>query len=214
MSLSASAPRESVHLRRIHCQGYRREDGLWDVEGTLTDTKSYAYESTDRGRVDAGEPVHDMHLRLTVDDDLAVLAVEAVTTAGPFTICGDIMPVYARLVGARIGLGWRHAVLKRFGGIRGCTHLTDMLLGPIAATAFQAVRPRHPTVDDKGREPEAAPRPALLDTCHALASNSPVTKRKWPDFYTEPRDRPTSSSVTTDDDRFEDGAPDPPPHSP
>jgi hypothetical protein len=91
MSLSPAVAREAFHTRRIHCQGYRREDGLWDIEGTLTDTKSYAYDSTDRGRVEAGEPVHHMHLRLTVDDDLTVQEVEAATEAGPFTICGGYL---------------------------------------------------------------------------------------------------------------------------
>lgn len=183
MSLTPSPPREPVHSRKIHCQGYRRDDGLWDIEGRLTDTKAYAYESTDRGRVEAGEPVHDMHIRLTVDEYLTVLGVEAVTASAPFSICGDITPVYDRLIGARIGPGWRFAVLKRFGGLRGCTHLTDLLLGPMAVTAFQAVRPRQSASGDENQDAEAAPRPTLLDTCHALASDSPVTKRKWPDYY-------------------------------
>ena len=27
-------------------------------------------------------------------------------------------------------------------------------------------------------------KPRLLDSCHALASDSPVTKAEWPQFYT------------------------------
>jgi len=180
MSLSPPAPREPFHSRQIHCQGYGRDDGLWDIKGTLTDTKTYAYESTDRGLLEAGDAVHHMHLRLTVDDELTVQGVEATTEAGPFTICGDITSIYGDLVGARIGPGWRHAVLKRFGGTRGCTHLTDLLLGPVAVTAFQTVRP----ANKSPRDPAA--KPALLDTCHALASDSPVAQRKWPDFYSNP----------------------------
>ena len=35
MPLPESALREQLHTRRIECRGYRREDGLWDIEGTL-----------------------------------------------------------------------------------------------------------------------------------------------------------------------------------
>ena len=39
MPLSPAPPRQPVHDRRVRCQGYRRADGLWDIEGHLTDTK-------------------------------------------------------------------------------------------------------------------------------------------------------------------------------
>ena len=68
-----------------------------------------------------------------------------------------------------------------FRGTKGCTHLTDMLLGPLAATAYQTVVPARA----KSRPAESADgKPALLNTCHALASDGPVAKRRWPEFYT------------------------------
>ena len=42
MPLSPSAPRQLMHNRAIECRGYEREDGLWDIEGHLVDTKTYA----------------------------------------------------------------------------------------------------------------------------------------------------------------------------
>ena len=42
MPLSAPAPRHFMHNRAIECRGYQREDGLWDIEGHLVDTKTYA----------------------------------------------------------------------------------------------------------------------------------------------------------------------------
>ena len=41
MPLSTSAPRQLMHNRAIECRGYQREDGLWDIEGHLVDTKTY-----------------------------------------------------------------------------------------------------------------------------------------------------------------------------
>ena len=37
MTLSAPEDREPIHHRRIDCRGYRRKDGLWDIEGHLTE---------------------------------------------------------------------------------------------------------------------------------------------------------------------------------
>ncbi|MGH7035691.1 MAG: DUF2889 domain-containing protein, partial [Stellaceae bacterium] len=51
MPLSAAAPREPIHTRQIECRGFRRADGLWDIEGHLIDTKSYAFQNEHRGEV-------------------------------------------------------------------------------------------------------------------------------------------------------------------
>jgi hypothetical protein len=187
--LSKSAPRALIHDRDIRCRGYRRDDGLWDIEGTLEDTKAYSFDNEDRGGIAAGEPIHRMRIRLTLDDDLRVCGAEAVTAAGPFSICGAIAPVFASLHGLVIGRGWRRAVLERMAGVHGCTHLTELLLGPMTTTALQTVRAararRHGKREDgqEGAQRAQAPRPAILDTCHALAATGPIVKREWPDFY-------------------------------
>lgn len=33
MPLPLAASRERIHDRHVHCAGYRRRDGLWDIEG-------------------------------------------------------------------------------------------------------------------------------------------------------------------------------------
>ena len=72
-------------------------------------------------------------------------------------------------------------MLERLGGVKGCTHITDLLLGPLAATAYQAVRPDR----EKGREQKPQKKkPAMLNSCHAMAADSPIAKRLWPDYYT------------------------------
>ena len=35
MPLPVSVQRQRLHTRRIECHGYRRNDGLWDIEGYL-----------------------------------------------------------------------------------------------------------------------------------------------------------------------------------
>jgi hypothetical protein len=45
MPLSTSADREPLHTRSITCRGYRRADGLWDIEGHLRDVKDYSFQT-------------------------------------------------------------------------------------------------------------------------------------------------------------------------
>lgn len=188
MPLSPPAPREPIHTRRIECRGFRRSDGLWDIEGHMTDVKSYAFVNPEKHEVKPGEPVHDMWLRLTVDDTLTIQAIEAVTDSSPFRICPDITPNFQRLIGLRLDSGYRRRAGELVGGAQGCTHLVE-LLGPMATTAFQTIAPilhRERAERDAaaGKTEDPAQRPKLLDTCHAFASDSPVVKRRWPAFYT------------------------------
>lgn len=180
MPLLDPVSREHIHTRKINCQAFRRDDGLWDIEGEMVDTKTYSFENKDRGTVNSGEPVHRMLLRLTVDEDMTVHDIEAATENGPYKMCGSITPALKGLIGASVKPGWRRAVLTTFGGTQGCTHLTDMLLGPMAVTAMQAIMPARKR---RHSAPASGKKPMLLDTCHALASSSPVVERDWPEFY-------------------------------
>lgn len=182
MPLPEPAPREPIHTREVVCRGYRRADGLWDIEGRLVDTKAYPFTNAFRGEIAPGEPIHAMWLRLTVGDDLVIRDVVAATDAAPYAVCPAITPAFAALKGVRIGPGWRREVLSRLGGVKGCTHLVE-LLWPLATAAYQTVYPilareRPPT-------PEAGP-PAHLDSCHALARDGEVVRRHHPRWYTGP----------------------------
>ena len=138
MPLSTPTARKSLHNREISCKGFHRRDGLWDIEGRLTDRKNYSFKNETRGMVNAGDPIHDMWIRVTLDDNLLIINVEAATDASPYSICSDITKNFERLIGITIGPGWRRLVQSRVGGVLGCTHLVE-LLGPIATTAYQTI---------------------------------------------------------------------------
>lgn len=178
---TAAAARKLVHTRVIECHGYEREDGLWDIEGHLVDTKATTWKNRG-GRRDlpAGEPAHDMWMRLTIDDEMTVHDAVAVTDAGPYTPCGDITPKFAALRGQRIGRGWTKALRGAIGGRNGCTHHWE-LLGRVAVTAYQSTyRAR------SARPLPAGEIPDQFDTCHMYAAESPETLRRWPHLYTGP----------------------------
>jgi hypothetical protein len=178
-----------MHTRTVECRGYEREDGLWDIEAHLTDTKAHAHSRRMGGRERApGEPVHDMWLRLTIDLDMRIHDAQARTDTGPYPVCGDIAPNFKALAGVTIGPGWRKAIAERLGGVKGCTHLVE-LLGPLGTTAFQATgRARH--ARSAGTSP--AKKPYQLNSCHVYKDDSPAVLERWPQFYTgqRPPDRP------------------------
>ena len=141
MPLSPPVGRQHLHTRRVTCQGFYREDGLWDIEGRITDEKTYEHANEWRGPLKPGDYVHDMSIRLTLDHRFTIVDVEAVTDSSPYSMCGDITPNYRKLIGLRIGPGFTRAVKERLGGVHGCTHLVE-LLGPVATTAFQTAGSR------------------------------------------------------------------------
>jgi hypothetical protein len=181
MPLSNPEPRKHLHTRDIQCLGYEREDGLWDIEGKIVDTKTYSFDNIDRGEVASGEPVHHMVVRLTVDDNLVVRKAEASTENGPYNICGDIAHAVAALEGLAIQPGWRREVIKQMGGVKGCTHITDLVTGPVAVTAHQTVF----TARQRRKTAKMGGKPAQLNTCYAYAQGSEVVRRQWPEFYEE-----------------------------
>ena len=178
MTLSAPVARKPVHTRQVSCQGFRREDGLWDIEGWLKDSKSYDFDNRDRGGViAAGEAIHEMAIRITIDDTYVIRKVEAITISAPFTICGEVAPTFAALEGLSLGPGFLRTVRERFAGAAGCTHLVE-LMAPIATTAFQTLAPL------VGAGSENDPRLRMIDSCHALATDGEVVAREWPQFST------------------------------
>lgn len=187
MPLPPAAERTHIHTRQVECKGYRRTDGLWDIEGHITDRKTYDFSSEARGEVKAGVPVHEMWLRLTVDETFTVKAVEAVTDYSPYpATCPHIAPDYSKIVGLRIGAGWTKAVKERMGGVQGCTHLTE-LLGPVATTAFQTIYPIITREAQEKRRAAGDTAPPgkfpLLNTCHAFRADGEVIEKYLPAFY-------------------------------
>ena len=181
MPLSQPAPRQMLHQRTVQCSGYRREDGLWDIEGYLKDVKSYDTPNHDSGSmIKAGDPIHEMRIRLTIDDEFLIHAVEAVIDHGPVSVCCKIAADFTVLKGLHISKGFNRKVKELLGGVKGCVHLVD-LLTPVATAAFQTL---FATREAKEAEKPDRDRPPIIDQCHALASDGDVVKRHWPQFYT------------------------------
>ena len=181
MPLSQPVAREPLYTRRIEVHGYQRDDGLFDIEARLTDTKTNGFASEDRAWISPGEPLHGMSMRMTVDDDMTIVQFEAATDYSPYRICPEIAPNYAKLAGLRIGPGFLRGVAERVGGVHGCTHLRE-LMQQMGTVAYQTLYP----VLAKKRQPVG--KPAIINTCYAYRADGPVVERRWPEFFTGTRE--------------------------
>lgn len=176
----ADAHRQLKHQRSIQVQAYARSDGQWEIDAQVTDVKT---RPTGRpgGIRPAGEPIHDLHLRLIVDTEFNVLQAGAESRAMPFPgQCEQHGDTYQSFVGLNLLNGFRRAVRERTGGLRGCTHLTELadVLPTAVIQAFAGeVLATHGDGDEK---------PFQLDRCHALVSHGEAVRLHFPRWFRQP----------------------------
>jgi hypothetical protein len=179
MPLSEAGPREFLHHRSIDLRGYHREDGDIDVEAHLLDTKTYGFDTSEH-HVSTGEPVHEMWLRFTVNERRVIVACEAVTEHGPYSICPQAAPNFSALAGLSLERGFLKAAGERVGGVHGCTHLRELLqqMATVALHTLQSAWRAKTSSVTSGK--------ALVNSCLAFADNGAVVKRLFPELSRDP----------------------------
>ena len=183
MPLPTPAPRQHLHTRAATYRGYLREDGLWDIEAEMSDVKAYDFSRSDGKPMPPGAPIHGILIRLTVDDGLTIREVATAMDHTPFGECQQGNDPMQNMVGVRMGPGWRQAIERALGGVRGCTHLRELLFN-MATAAYQTLFPYQ---DHQRRqrgetsEPRTQP-PYHLGRCIAWDTQGAVVARYYPQF--------------------------------
>lgn len=183
MSLPAPSPqRQLKHRRSIEVQVYSRGNGLWEVDATLLDVKTRDVPMAGGVRR-AGEPIHDMLLRLIVDEQLNIVEAGSETRGMPYPgQCDAHGDAYTRLAGLHLARDFRHGLRQRVGGVMGCTHLSE--LAQVLPTAvIQAFAGE--VIDTRADHPGAS-RPFQIDRCHALRADGDVVRLHYPRWFRQP----------------------------
>lgn len=180
----SSVSRTPLHTRSITSQVFEREDGLWDLEATLIDTKHYDFERRDGSTHHAGEPVHHMSVCVTVDETFTIVDAYVHYTAAPYGgSCSAIAEDYRDLIGLNLLRGFRHAVRDRFGRTDGCTHMTELCqVLPTLAVQGMGTRMANQRRQRNGQKR----KPFAVDGCHALRSDGQVVKEYYAEWYKAP----------------------------
>lgn len=188
---------EVLHEREYRIRAYRMPaDGESDGEpdgqhgdrlllrGAVRDQKPphlYVFEDPDP------ITIHHMQVELVISFPSMVISEATVLfETHPHTECVSIADAYAGLVGLSITRGFTHRVRELFGGPRGCTHTTALLLAmaPVAVqciwsmTASDARRSGEPMRFGGQRSPEARERSwaASLNSCHVWDEDGEFVK--------------------------------------
>lgn len=194
MPLSPPAPRTLKHVRRVNYQGFERDDGLWDIEGELHDSKAYdatSFRDPTKQRL-AGEAIHHMWLRVTVNRQLVVQAIDVAMDSHPLQGCTEAQTALQHMVGCSMARGWRQSIQKHLGCVASCTHLRELLFN-LATAAFQSV----PAVFSSSH-PDEPPR--HLGQCTGWDFNGQGVKEFFPQFYGRAPQTPklAEQATTTD----------------
>lgn len=180
--LVTPAPQDQRHLvqkRAIQAEVYKREDGLWDIEAELVDTKGVDFHLKALTRK-AGEAIHRMRLIVTINKQMDVLGASAVSLDVPYPgACETIAPDYSKLIGLNLMRGFRGDIKERLGGVSGCTHLTELcnILPTAAIQAFAG------EIFDVTNDDVSGPMPFQLNRCHALRTDGPAVMKYHPTWF-------------------------------
>ncbi|NYT64993.1 DUF2889 domain-containing protein [Alcaligenaceae bacterium] len=177
--------REPLHTRTIRVESFVREDGQWDIEATLIDIKAYDFPKQDGSIQKAGNPIHNILLRITINDEFTITAAVAAYDAAPYNQhCSAIAPEYGDLVGMNLLRNFRQVVKDRYGRTAGCSHLSELayVLPTVAVQTMANQRRKEKQTSTTQQEK----RPFQLDGCHALRVDGDVAKEFYPKWYVAP----------------------------
>jgi Protein of unknown function (DUF2889) len=171
--------REELHARSIKITGYRRSDGLYEIEGRLLDTKPFDFKPVSGDRViAAGEPIHHMGVRLVYDETMTVRDVIAVADAVPYAECTGGPSTLKSLIGLSMTSGWSAETRKRLAGSASCVHLAGLMV-PMAATAFQSMV----VLRLEQRQASGVEHKPSVDSCLAYSRHGELMRTRYPTFY-------------------------------
>jgi hypothetical protein len=165
-------------------RAYARDDGLYDVEAHLVDRKPFTHKRfSSEEYTPAGEPIHDLRVRITLDGDYVVQQIEAAADVTPFSICKEAESTLSVLVGERIARGWSSVVKERLRGSASCNHLMEVLI-PLATTAMQGIVSLNS--QGNGHKLNSEGVPVKIDSCYAYGRQRDVVQRLWPQHHQAP----------------------------
>lgn len=157
---------ELLHDRTYRVRAYRRSADQIRLRGMVRDIKPVLMPD-----LTGNDPieVHHMVVDLVVDyPDMIIREVGVEFETFPHGGCPVITPHYQKLVGLPMTRGYIQKVRELFGGPRGCTHTTALLLamGPVATQSMNSMHMRDRTMEDWDNPDRPFNFTGMVNTCH------------------------------------------------
>jgi DUF2889 family protein len=162
---------QPLHERRYRVQSYRNEDGTLLMRGAVRDQKPAGLFIP---QDDRAITIHHMVVDLVMDPATFVItSARVVMETHPHDQCRLVEPHYGSLVGLSIARGFSAKVRELFGGPRGCSHTTALLLAmaPVAIQSMFSLQMATSAPAEAGSQPVDPPRRLDERRKRALALN-------------------------------------------
>jgi hypothetical protein len=119
---------EPVHQRHLEFRSYPLENERIIVEGRLRDDRLVQGYHWDGTPIPAGV-VHNIRVRMLVGGmPPTILDAEAEMLNVPHELCPTTLDSVKKIIGLSIAHGYSEEVHKRMGGVKGCAHLTHLIV--------------------------------------------------------------------------------------
>jgi hypothetical protein len=161
-----------VHAREISIRTSDLGENSILVEGSLID---HRYPPRQNEVSEESKLVHHMVIRLRVKGPgMLIEQAEATMPHHPREECPEVLPWIPNLEGLKIAPGYSLKVKKVIGGVKGCAHLTSLVIamGESAVQGYWAAY--GPERGTRGL-PEQTIR-KFINTCHLWKEDGPIVK--------------------------------------
>ena len=160
-----------VHTREISIRTSDLGDHHILVEGNLIDHRSRPSQQTS----EVTDLVHHMAIRLKVKGpEMLIKQAEATMPHHPRIECPAVLPSFRNLEGVRIAPGYSMKVKRVIGGIKGCAHLTSLVIsmGESAVQGYLAAYDAEK--GKKGIREQTIQK--FINTCHLWKEDGTIVK--------------------------------------
>ncbi len=174
-------PENKGHERVITMSTFTRGDNHIVVVGRLYEVRMKDYYLFTGEKKPAG-PLHDLTITMLVKvPELLIEDIESAMTAVPREDCHAMADCLDRLRGMSIEQGFTLKVRSLLSGVKGCTHLTHLLItmAPAVMQGFWAVTAQKAPHErgDLSVERIAGVLQGLKNSCYAWREDGPALKR-------------------------------------
>jgi Protein of unknown function (DUF2889) len=176
MSLADAIKKENrIHQRMLDISTYALDDERVVVEGSLRDERFRPiYELSGRKREEG--VIHHLIIRLVVGGvPLRILDAEAEMPQVPQPLCLTTRESVKKIIGLKIKSGFGERVHKLIGGVKGCAHLTHLLIVMVqeALHGYWTHKMRNPQPPPASLE-EIEGLSYLLNSCSLWRKDGPI----------------------------------------
>jgi hypothetical protein len=161
-----------VHTREISMRTSDLGAHTILVEGSLIDRR-YRARLTEVS--EESELVHHMVIQLKVKGPgMLIEQAEAAMPHHPREECPEVLPWIRKLEGLEIAPGYSMKVKKIVGGVKGCAHLTSLVIA-MGESAVQGYWTAYVAETGKTGLPEQTIK-KFINTCHLWKEDGPIVK--------------------------------------